>query len=601
MLKKLKAIDLPFTTSNWRAILWIFLILLTGALLLYPVHLSYEGRPIQSAYIFDNLPLFAVLYCAWILLTLVLLYSLRKEDGAGWKKLILVLIFALVFAGFWATISHGYSREASVFAAEIETLGRDGGIPQPVYGYFSFPGLVILTSFLCQVTKLPAFDSIFLIIMVQILLFASLLFILFKNLLRSTFLASLAALLVIQGDIMMAKLLPQFHAGSFAILYFILFLILISKRERPLFRSWENMLILAILVFAVTITHFVTSYAFILVLAGIFLVQMISRKKEALSTIPLIILCLVVPLVWGNVYAGEVSQGVLSLVPEAAERLPEVVGPEAVGPEELLFSGYAMGLARAHLGSAVPLWARVTKIFWVMLIVLFGSILGLRNLFRPKNLNFTQKKVIGGFVGIVLLGIVTLLLARAEETFRFLTYIPFFTVPLFVSFFFSPKNLARGILPGLLIILFLVFSFPAFLAHNDTIVTDTYSPHELASGEFLRSNYGYGQGLHIFSYNEFPINYFVPNACIERPMLQRARVNDLERRYWNQLDTIMSNFQDSEGDAVFVSVDRRVIFPFQHFLAVDPTTRLEWGELQARLSQQNLIFNNGDVQIYPKD
>ncbi|GAH86491.1 unnamed protein product, partial [marine sediment metagenome] len=96
-------------------------------------------------------------------------------------------------------------------------------------------------------------------------------------------------------------------------------------------------------------------------------------------------------------------------------------------------------------------------------------------------------------------------------------------------------------------------------------------------------------------------NYFVPDARIKRPMLQRAKIKDLERVYWNQLDIVMSNFQDTEGDAIFVSVERRLIFPLQHFLAIDPTTRLEWEELKTRLSQQDLIYNAGDVQIYQKE
>jgi len=45
---------------------WLLLTLLTAALLLYPVHLEPVYRPVQSPYIFDNFPLFASIYYAWI-------------------------------------------------------------------------------------------------------------------------------------------------------------------------------------------------------------------------------------------------------------------------------------------------------------------------------------------------------------------------------------------------------------------------------------------------------------------------------------------------------------------------------------------------------
>ena len=114
----------------------------------------------------------------------------------------------------------------------------------------------------------------------------------------------------------------------------------------------------------------------------------------------------------------------------------------------------------------------------------------------------------------------------------------------------------------------------------------------------MRSNYGYGQDLHVFLYTANPINYFLPDAHFSTPWFQGVSAENPEKDFWDKLAKQIIAFHNQQGDTIFVFVEERVVFPFQHLLAVDPTTCPEWKELKIGLAQGNMIYDNGRAQIY---
>ena len=184
MIKK-ALLNLPQVAEKYRLVIWILLLLLTMAILLFPVHLEYEFHSVQSPYIFDNkLPLFSALYSIWMLLLLVLIFSKRE---ARWEKLALVCIFAIVFLGFWAIITPYFRHHDEWYnAAHVQYLLNEGTISLeweeiPVYlGYFEWPALHFVGSTMVQITGLSILKIRTLFVVFEALLLPTLLYVLHK-------------------------------------------------------------------------------------------------------------------------------------------------------------------------------------------------------------------------------------------------------------------------------------------------------------------------------------------------------------------------------------------------------------------------------------
>jgi hypothetical protein len=69
--------------TQYRLGLWALLSGLTLLIFLYPAHLVNKSLPVESMYVFDNLPLFAAMFLIWfaILLTLVLSHGREKTEN----------------------------------------------------------------------------------------------------------------------------------------------------------------------------------------------------------------------------------------------------------------------------------------------------------------------------------------------------------------------------------------------------------------------------------------------------------------------------------------------------------------------------------------
>jgi hypothetical protein len=603
--------------QNHRLALWILLILLTAIILFYPVHLSYEYRAVESPYIFDNLPLFGVLYSTWMALLLILFLSKGKEGKSSWEGMALVAIFALVSLGFWSIIAPNRTDDGLLAAATVNHISTLGTLTGENVFYSSFPGIHLLASSICQITGLEVFDSVAMVLVFNALLLSALLYLLFSKTLKNQYLAIFAVLLVIQGNWYLS-LASFLYPGYLGLIFFITFLVLLNRKEDALLGTWQDTLMMIILLAAVTITHFVTSMLFLLVLLGILLVQLISRHRLArrgdaqhepriVVDWSIIALCLIVPLAWELYQSVSTFTGIVGLVPKVIEDITE----------GQLFGNIFL-LGTANLGEATPLWANITRWSWFFSIFGFGAILALRNLFRLRRLSSVEKKEIGGLAGIVLLGLTASLLSLGgPEGLRFLLYAPLFIVPIILRFFSNLRSgqedsetilrsyQTRGGWPGrrsrgyafiILPILFFALSFPTFLAHNNKISTTAFYPYDFAPGEFLASTYDTGEGLTLFFYGGTAggVWYYLQDDADYGPVV--ANVED-EEDLWRQADDAMTMFESSEGQRIFIFSERGK-GAYEHLFGVKPSD-IRWQQLEQRLQKgRKLFYNNGFVQLY---
>jgi hypothetical protein len=607
-LVKKKVIDKPLLnllvlTKNKRLGLWILLLLLTSAILLFPVHFRFEYHAIESLYIFGNkLLLFGALHCIWLVILMLLLFTRNNE----WQRVALVSIFALVFVGFWIiNTPYGGWADAIVNMGHVKYLGQTGriAVDNPVLAYFQFPGLHLTGLSLSQISGLDIFKTSVLFLLFSRILFAVLLYVLFAKSLKNPHLASLAVLLLLQGALMLSR--NAFHPSFMAILFFTILLIMLlpARGGGALGITVAATSIMLISFAALTVTYLPIPTFFIFVLVGIYVLQKLSGETLVSSSI--IILCLVVVLAWEMYWAtrmfsdiaGQARFFVASFTNPVERFLPTV--------ETITTS----------LGESVPLWARLARVFWLAFIFVFGAILGIRNLFRSRKLDSIETMETGGLWGVLTLSIIVILAFPAGiQQSRVLLYAPFFTIPIVVRFLsgfshqdelFQSTRFGQSLANAwgwftthiftLLLILFFILSFPTFLLYNNSVSTMAVYRYELAAGEFVEASCG-TKPLRFFSdiITVYTNAYYVPDANLSHPP-QPWEIAD-EEELWLDINRLVDMFGNSEGDAIFVLTER-FTQPYRSISVIERTD-LRWIEFVNRLSRNDKIYDNGHTQIY---
>ena len=261
-------------------VLWALLALLSLMLLTYPIRPSLEYQPVQSIGAITNLPVFAALFYAWLALLFSIFFLRAESKGV---QVTLVVVFTLVSTGPWVRLAWGDSGEAPLYAAQLEHISQTHhfSLDTPNFAYFQFPALFVVASALSQVTGMATWDTVVALVLLDAALVSALLYLTFFNVTGSPKLAWLGVLLVLQGNIIIAKMLSNFHPGAFGFLFYVGFLALVTRSDRPANSLWQNRLLLIILMAGATMAHFVSSVAILTVLAGMALLGWLSGLRAS--------------------------------------------------------------------------------------------------------------------------------------------------------------------------------------------------------------------------------------------------------------------------------------------------------------------------------
>ena len=486
---------------------------------------------------------------------------LSRREGR-WEKLALVCVFAVVFFGFW-TINTPYFRHLDEWyrAAHIQYVLDHGEIDlsHQYLQYFAFPGIQLLGSAICDVTGLSILEMRTVLILFMALILAALLYALFLKSLKNPDISALAVILLMLGSIMLSKNGILFSA-HLAYIFIVVSLLVLSRRE---YRLWQYAALMIILILAITITHLLSSVLLILVLLGIYLVQR-RDKKDPVASGGLVAISLFFVLAWEMFLAIRVF-GELA------------ISSSCLFYGELDLSGLFMGAGTAVgiSGGGVPIWALIDKLFWWAFVYGFGTILGVMSLFRINRLNVVEKTVAGGLAGVIMLAIVaTFAGAQGHQgAQKYLMFAPLFTVPFILLFFLNLGDYKRRYSIALLAVLLFALSLPTFFVNNDMIQMDVAYPSEISSREFLRSNYGEGEKLIVFStVFSVPFNmYYLPEAEL---------ITDPEYLYlpydeylWIEMDELVTDFEVARESRHNVFIySKRLTGGMSTYLALSPHT-----------------------------
>jgi hypothetical protein len=601
MKKFITSFQFPQLSGNLRLGVWCLLLLLTLLIFLYPTKLEIRYAPVESIYVFHNLPLFGVLYYGWFALILVLLFLPgSNRESWNWENVALLIIFALVFSGIWVNLSRGYYHcDTWAYAGRIQNSLQKGYLDDILTGGpVEFPILVLLGCEMSQILGLNIFNTIMVILLVQILLFAILWYSVFVNLLNDGRLASFATLMVLSANLI-CDFAPQFHPRIFVMLYLITCLVLITKDKPVITKSASHNLLFLILLMALIMTHLINSYVFLLILLGIYLVQKVSKSN--IISLQLIILTLMGILAYGLFFSPSLTNhtfGHFTLIWETFLH-------------GSFFDPFSMIGISNNIGQVMPLWANITIIFWLLIMGL-GGILGIRNLLRIRRVNGARQIEVGGLVGTTIFACMAFLSqGLAEASWRFFFFLMPFTTSIVFSFLSTFKARIQRIILVASIILVFIISFPTFLAHNDNVGMHIFLPTETSPEIFL--------GTHYEELDRPKIRLVTPIAPIwmtpyyihdvwrmvypyvNNPLQTYPDIDELYKTLGYTIKSVKSGFDGQASISLFI-YSPRYIFEMEYVAGlashINVTTDIRWQEAMSELAKENLIYNNRPFQIY---
>ena len=560
--------------------------------------MSYGYLPIQSPYIFDNLPLFVIIYCIWLFLLLILLTSVERYNNS-WEGLALSIIFGVIFLGFWSILAPNRVNDGLYNAGTVQYIVSKGTLAwNSNIAYHDYPGLHIITTFIAQMIGLDVFNSITIILIAVALVLSSFLYLLFLKFFNNNpFYAVISVISLIQGTWILSRM-AFFYSGYLGLTYIVDFLILLNMNEdTPLSR--QHGLLVFLLLSGATITHFVTSISFFFILFGVFIEQKFDDRlfskninnhyQSSHGLFSLLILCLLLPLVWIISWAQNTRDFIIKSLSSFIDEF--ITGKPF---------DYLLTLWVSNLGVSIPLWVNIIHWIWLIGIYIFGTVLGIFGLINMKIMRFFPKRDVGVFVGFILLGITALFVSlRRTEAYRILMYPPLVLVPMLLWFFLNSSVRTKNYALSFLLFLLIVTSFPTFLANNNLITTQAWYSHDFAAPQFLSLSYGKGKDLTIFTgYDTTPPARYILSEGFFIRMKPLETLTDQEH-VWQELDNFITRFETSVGQTQqsVLIYSERTKTPFYHTFSIKPDAN-EWVQLEYRLMNFNEIYDNKYEQLY---
>jgi hypothetical protein len=225
------------------------------------------------------------------------------------------------------------------------------------------------------------------------------------------------------------------------------------------------------------------------------------------------------------------------------------------------------------------------------------------SLFRLNRLETVWSRLAAACGGLVLLSIISSLVSTRgfEELQRGLTYAAFFTVSFLFLFLQRLKPGVTKVALVSLSVILMALSLTSFLSGNRTINQMVPYRSELATGEWLETQYGTGQGLNIFLTHPIlpSITYYLYDANYVSDSEAESAGYTAESR-WQAIDDLLDSYDrlaDSGGSGFYIHSPKIALISSMTFgiPADDP----RWDAITSGLEERyDGIYDNGHIQIY---
>jgi hypothetical protein len=572
---------------------WIILFILTIVLVVYPVNLSSEYHPIQAPYLFDNLWLFGSFFCIWFVLLIFLILTVRHK-GFSWQAITLITVFSIVFVSFWIFITpYGSYVDGLSNMGHVRNIIDNGKLvlDNPNFGYFDFPGLHLVTSAFVQVLGLSIFQSCLLFLVLNVIIFAISLYLVFFKLLNSNWISIMGVMLALFVSTTIIDDITEFYPRALGFTFLGLVLLIISRNLDSSSTTFTlyNKIILIILLLVTVISYFPVSLLLFLIFVVTYLLQRFKSRFTFTSlTITLLLLCFI--LCWDIYWTWHTFASFNGLIINLKKTLIE---GDYLQSFITLFS--------ANAGGNIPLWANITNFLWWGLL-LSSTILGISRLLRIRSLDQPELLEIGGVIGVILLTIIGIIgTPGGGQIFRYLLYSPIFCIPILLNFL-NKQHHVNFSMP-VLVVITLLLAFPTFLSCANNVSTDAIHNYEISVGEFFELNsLENGKNTTIFALSSASkafARYYIPefdSRTVEYDYNSESNRNIIDQRVQSLIDIFLRLSKNDNKSNYFI-IDSRSKVIYEHLLNIQTNDPM-WKELEEKASERNLIYNNNKIEIF---
>src|SRR3990172_3744080 len=453
-------------------LLALLLIPLSAALIAYPREMQAADYAPLAQDILATPWLFAALFSGWAAVLAVCAVG-QGRDAPRWFGLALAVDFSLVSRGIWDAYFPARGPDAIANMSTVALLPELGSLSHSTEVFYrDFPGLHFLTSSLVQLSGLGLFDAVTLVLLAVSAVVAALHYLVAQAILKNSRLATLAALLALQGSLFFANF--AFFPSFLGLVFIAAFLYLVvSDGIAPLPRT----LLAALLLGGATLTHFVSAVMLLSFLVGIAAFALLRRRpaEMAFSGWSSLLLYAVAPLAWLS-YWGTDSFANLA---QMATTVVDYLGPDQ-------FLGYGQLVARANLaGETLPPWVRADRLLWLAVIYAAGSLAVVGWLIARRPARDVELKAVAAFLGLAGFTAIVVLPLGGEQLQRFFMYAPLVTVPFLLRYVqLASAGWQRSLL-AVSAAAFVLLAAPTFLTHSTNVTYWVFTPEEFATAEFV--------------------------------------------------------------------------------------------------------------------
>ncbi|OGN88778.1 MAG: hypothetical protein A2Z74_03170 [Chloroflexi bacterium RBG_13_46_9] len=391
----------------------------------------------------------------------------------------------------------------------------------------------------------------------------------------------------------------EFHPQITAILFFTMLLFGLFLNRTSTVTSFSTLLFICFP--ALVITYLPLTAFFIFSLGGIYILQKVSGKS--IIQLYFFAFCILIFFVWEIYWATRFFNNFVVYIREFLIGLSD--------PLNRLLPVF--NIAQNKLGESVPLWASLTRFFWMASIFLLGVILGVRNLFLFRKVSTVETMLTGGLWGVIAFSLICILtFSGSTQSQRLLTYGPFFTVPIIMMFLLNPNSVASKRSINKLVLkrwtafkryaviyifmAFILLSLPTFLVNRSDIGTKSIYKYELSTGDFVQNLYNNNKALRFFTdvQTVYYYAFYIPDGRLNNPPQPWEIANEEEE--WAMFNNMLSKFESFKQMSVFVLTER-FDQVYRTIAEVKPTDT-EWQEFIGKLSTNVVIYNNGHTSMY---
>ena len=580
-----------------RGLLWSVVLSLTGLILLYPVHLAFGYSPLESLYIFPNLEVFGLVFYSWFTLLILLVLLIEPAPNSHLLHALLACIFSLGFLGSYVV----YSSPASVVDFEAGGLAfanfvdKNGFIIQPAtasanlafnFGYFDFPFMAILGSIVSQILNVSVLAVRNVLLLFNSVALSVFLYVAYAKLLCDSRIAVFAVMVSVVGNEIVGGVTRYLPSGE-GILFTAFFFLLLSLGNKVMFESTKMKIVTLIFLVATSILHLPTVVVFCCILLGIALMLRMTHR-EWTHVLKVSLVLMVVVLAWSTFWAITTTSTLFNVNFFDSMR------------QGFIGFAYILNRTNAYFGPSLPLWATLTREFWIAMLFGIPILLVTKRFFFHRNLQLEQIKIIGAIVGVVFFTGFAILLSSyngGQQFYRFPTYAGFFAVFILLDAILTSKRYKRYILT-LLIISLLSLSFPTFLVDNPHPNISQFYPQDYGASSFLSTAITQQSKSTIFvdPDTNYLLLYYLPYAGIVYAPYPPDQVSLSD--FNTTLTSYYSDYLSASNKYVLFVYSPRITVRYEDIFGI-PASSPFWTGLQDNLSKSSSqVFNNGFIQIY---